>query len=176
MYVTLIREAFALYTGKYFIEKLGLKPHPEGGYYKECLKSADTIDACQVNPDFDGGRKLWSSIYFLLKDREVSRLHRLKSDEIWYFHSGTALVVYIISKAGELKRVKLGLDADRGEQPQVLVNKGSVFGAEMDGTGYSLVGCMVAPGFEFGDFELLGREELIAAYPQHEFIIKRLTE
>ena len=165
-----------MYTGKYFIEKLGLKPHPEGGYYKECLKSKDIIDSSAVSSDFDGERKLWTSIYFLLKDREVSRLHRLKSDEIWYFHSGTPLAVYIINKNGELKRVKLGLDVERGEQPQVLVPKGSVFGAEMDGTGYSLVGCMVAPGFEFGDFELPEREELLSAYPQHEFLIKKLTK
>ena len=165
-----------MYTGKYFIEKLGLKPHPEGGYYKECLKSKDIIDSSAVSSDFDGERKLWTSIYFLLKDREVSRLHRLKSDEIWYFHSGTPLAVYIINKNDELKRVKLGLDVERGEQPQVLVPKGSVFGAEMDGTGYSLVGCMVAPGFEFGDFELPEREELLSAYPQHEFLIKKLTK
>ena len=165
-----------MYTGKYFIEKLGLKPHPEGEYYKECLKSKDIIDASAVSSDFDGERKLWTSIYFLLKDREVSRLHRLKSDEIWYFHSGTPLAVYIINKNGELKRVKLGLDVERGEQPQVLVPKGSVFGAEMDGTGYSLVGCMVAPGFEFGDFELPEREELLSAYPQHKFLIKKLTK
>ena len=69
-----------------------------------------------------------------------------------------------------------GIDIERGEQPQVLIPKGTIFGAVMDGTGYSLAGCMVSPGFEFDDFELLEREELIKAYPQHELIIKRLTK
>ncbi len=165
-----------MFTGKYFIEKLGLKSHPEGGYYKECLKSKDVIDASTINQGFDGERRLWTSIYFLLKDREISRLHRLRADEVWYFHSGTPLVIYIIDKNGEIRRVKLGLDIERGEQPQILVSKGSIFGAEMDGTGYSLVGCMVAPGFEFSDFELLDKEKLILDYPQHEFIIRKLTK
>ncbi len=164
-----------MYTGKYFIEKLELKAHPEGGYYKECLKSEDAVDVSKIDPGFDGERRLWTSIYFLLKDREISRLHKLRSDEVWYFHSGTPLIIYIIDKAGDLKRVKLGLDAERGEQPQVIIPKGSVFGAEMDGTGYSLVGCMVSPGFEFKDFELVDREKLLSSYPQHEFIINRLA-
>lgn len=165
-----------MYTGRYFIEKLGLKEHPEGGYYRECLKSADTVDAGSINTEFDGSRRLWTSIYFLLKDREISRLHRLKSDEIWYYHSGTPVIIHMIGKNGELKRVKLGLDIERGEAPQILVPKGSFFGAEMDGTGYSLMGCMVAPGFDFADFEMPAREELIASYPQHEFLIKKLTK
>lgn len=110
-----------------------------------------------------------------MKDREVSRFHRIKSDEIWYYHSGTPLVIHIITKEGELKKVRLGLDAEREEQPQVLVPKGCIFGALMDGPGYSLVGCMVSPGFDYEDFELLSREDLIKEYPQHEFIIKRLT-
>lgn len=164
-----------MYTGKYFIEKLGLKEHPEGGYYSECLKSYDIIDAHSVDAAFGGDRRLWTSIYFLLKDREVSRFHRIKSDEIWYYHSGTPLVIHIITKEGELKKVRLGLDAEREEQPQVLVPKGCIFGALMDGPGYSLVGCMVSPGFDYEDFELLSREDLIKEYPQHEFIIKRLT-
>ena len=89
-----------MYTGKYFIEKLGLKEHPEGGYYSECLKSSDIIDAHSVDAAFGGDRRLWTSIYFLLKDREVSRFHRIKSDEIWYYHSGTPLVIHIITKEG----------------------------------------------------------------------------
>lgn len=165
-----------MFTGKYFVEKLNMKEHPEGGYYNECLRSGDKIDATSVDPSFVGERRLWTSIYFLLKDRDVSRFHRLKSDEIWYYHSGVPMVIHIINKNGELERVKLGVDIERGERPQVLIPKGSIFGAIMDGTGYSLAGCMVSPGFEFNDFELLEREELIKMYPQHEFIIKRLTK
>ena len=76
-----------MFTGKYFVEKLNMKEHPEGGYYNECLISKDIIDASAVDSAFEGNRKLRTSIYFLLKDRDVSRFHRLKSDEIWYFHS-----------------------------------------------------------------------------------------
>ena len=86
------------------------------------------------------------------------------------------MIIHIINKNGELERVKLGLDVERGEKPQVLIPKGSIFGAVMDGTGYSLAGCMVSPGFEFGDFELLEREELLRAYPQYQLTINRLTK
>lgn len=165
-----------MFTGKYFVEKLNMKEHPEGGYYNECLRSEDMVDASAIDSAFDGKRKLWTSIYFLLKDRDISCFHRLKSDEIWYYHSGVPMIIFIINKNGELERVKLGLDVERDEYPQVLIPKGSIFGAVMDGTGYSLAGCMVSPGFEFGDFELLDRETLLKEYPQHEFTIKRLTK
>ncbi len=155
-----------MYTGKYFIEKFGMKEHPEGGYYKEYLKSEEILE---------NGKRLWSSTYFLFKDRDVSCFHRLKSDEIWYYHSGSPLTVYIIQN-GELERVKMGLDVERGEQPQVLLPAGSIFGATMDGTGYTLMSCMVSPGFTFEDFELIDREQLLKEYPQHELIIKRLTK
>jgi predicted cupin superfamily sugar epimerase len=86
------------------------------------------------------------------------------------------MIIHIINKNGELERVKLGLDIERDEHPQVIIPKGCIFGAVMDGTGYSLAGCMVSPGFEFGDFELIEREELLREYPQYETIIKRLTK
>ena len=165
-----------MYTGKYFIEKLNMKQHEEGGYYAEYLKSKDVRDFSDVNPDFDGNRMLWSSTYFLLKDREVSVFHTIKSDEIWYYNSGTALNVYIINENGEMRKEKLGLDIDRGEQPQVLIPKGSIFGAEMDGTGYTLFTCMCAPGFDYADFKLCERAELLEKYPQYALIIKRLTK
>lgn len=161
-----IREDNALYTGKYFIEKMGMVPHPEGGYYKENVKSDQNLTE---------ERKLWSSTYFLLKDRDFSAFHRLKSDEIWYYHSGTPLMVYIIKVNGELEQVRLGLDIERGEKPQILLPKGCIFGAIMDGTGYSLFSCMVSPGYDFDDFELLSRDTLLEKYPQYAQIIRRLT-
>lgn len=155
-----------MFTGKYFIEKLNMKEHPEGGYYCECIKAEDGM------PD---GRKLFTSIYYLLRDREVSHFHRLDADEIWYYHSGTALTVYVIGTDGSMRQEKLGLDAERGERPQVLIRKGEIFGAVADGTGYSLTGCMVSPGFEFEHFEIVPRNELLELYPQYENIIKKLT-
>lgn len=164
-----------MYTGKYFIEKLGLKPHPEGGWYCECLKAESEADFSELE-NYGGKRRLWTSIYFLLKDREISALHRLKSNEVWYYHSGTAMTIYMIKKDRSLERATLGIDVERGELPQILIPKGTIFGAEPDGTGYSLAGCMVSPGFEFEDFELLSKEKLLKEYPQLATVINRLAK
>ncbi len=140
-------------------------PHPEGGYYKETFVSNQRIN----------DRNLWSSIYFLLKDGEVSHFHRLKSDEMWYSHSGSSLTIYMITPNGKLITEQLGLDLNKGEKPQVLVPKNYIFGSAMNNPGHGLVGCMVSPGFEFEDFELFEREDLLNQYPQHEEIIIKLT-
>ncbi|AEB75980.1 conserved hypothetical protein [Clostridium botulinum BKT015925] len=150
---------------KYFIEKLKLKKHPEGGYYKQSFSSQDTI----------GRKQLWTSIYFLLNSEEVSHFHRLKSDELWYFHDGETLTIYMISPSGELIEKKLGLNIEQGEAPQVLVPKGYIFGSAINNEGFSLVGCMVSPGFQFNDFELFTRKELLEKYPYYKEIIKKLT-
>lgn len=149
-----------MYTAKHFIEKLNMIPHVEGGYYKESLRDDSA---------------LWSSIYFLLETGEVSHFHRLKSDEVWYYHSGTPLTIYMISPEGERIDCQLGLDIAKGEMPQVLVPKGYIFGSAQNEEGYSLVGCMVAPAFKFEDFELFERKTLVNLYPEHEKIITRLT-
>lgn len=164
-----------MYTANYFIDKLKLKEHPEGGYYNECIITDNTFDSSCLE-GLSGERKLWQSIYYLLKDRGISALHRLNSDEIWYYHSGSPLVIYIFDKDENLVQKKLGLDVERGEMPQVIIHRGEIFGAAMDGTGYSLVGCMTSPGFRFEDYELMDRTEMIKKYPQYEQIIKRLTK
>ena len=158
------------YNAQYFIDKLEMLPHVEGGYYKECLASSETLVT-----DSRGGRQLWSSIYFLLEMGDVSHLHRLHSDEVWYYHSGSSLTIYMISPEGTLITQQLGCDLEKGEQPQVLVPKGYIFGSAQNVAGYALVGCMVAPGFDFKDFELFTREELLEKYPQHQEIIMKLT-
>lgn len=159
-----------MYTAEYFIQMLDMLPHVEGGYYKECLLSSDPI-----SQEEDSSKTLWSSIYFLLRTGEVSHLHRLKSDEIWYFHSGSPLTIYMISPEGELLHRQLGLDISKGELPQVLVPKGYIFGSAQNEAGYSLVGCMVAPSFSFEDFELFERKYLLERYPQHQAVIEKLT-
>ena len=154
-------------TAEYYIEKLHMEPHVEGGYFKECLLSEDTIPGSQ--------RNLWSSIYFLLCKDEVSNLHKLESDEVWYFHDGAALTIYMISPDGVLSAPKLGLDVEKGELPQIVVPKGYIFGAAMENEGYSLVGCMVSPCFLYQEFCLVGRDELLQRYPQYRDVIMRLT-
>lgn len=164
-----------MYTADYFIKALDMIAHPEGGFYKEIYTSEETITSAELKVKFEGSRILWTSIYFLLKNGEVSNFHRLKSDEMWYYHAGSPLTIYIINPKGELITEKLGLDIEKGEKPQVLVPKDYIFGSAMNHEGYSLVGCMVSPGFEFRDFELFKRGYLLEKYPQYEEIILKLT-
>lgn len=162
-------------TADYFIKNLNMTPHPEGGFYKEIYESEENITSNDLKVEFEGSRILWTSIYFLLRDGEVSNFHRLKSDEMWYYHSGSPLTIYMISPEGEFFTEQLGLDIENGEKPQILVPKNYIFGSAMNNKGYALVGCMVSPGFEFKDFELFKRSELIEKYPQHQQIILKLT-
>ncbi|MBD7915700.1 cupin domain-containing protein [Clostridium sp. Sa3CUN1] len=153
-------------SAEYYINNLEMEKHIEGGYFKESFLSVD-----EVRKD----KKLWSSIYFLLKTGEVSNFHRLKSDELWYYHDGEALTIYMISPEGELITSQLGNNIEKGERPQVLVPKGYIFGSAMNNDGYALVGCMVSPAFEYSEFELFDREYLLNLYPEHKEIIIKLT-
>jgi uncharacterized protein len=147
-----------------WISKLGLIPHPEGGYFKSTYL-AETQH---------GNRKLFTSIYFLLTSDNVSHFHRLKSDELWYFHAGSSLTVHVIYENGEYEEVEVGLND--GEAPQYLVPKNSIFGSSvMEKDSYALVGCLVSPGFDYEDFELFTQSELLEKYPQHEEIIMMLA-
>lgn len=154
----------------YFIEKLGLEQHPEGGYYKNTFVADETIDA------FNTTRKLYTNIYFLLQSGEVSHFHRLKSDEVWYYHGGSPLTIHIIHENGDYEEIKLGLNLEAGERPQAIVRKNSIFGSSViEQNTFSLVGCMVSPGFDFADFELFTQEALLKLYPQHEEMIRKLA-
>ena len=104
----------------------------------------------------------------------MSHLHIIDSDEVWYFHDGNPLTIYMISPEGMLSAPKLGLDAAGGEQPQILVPKGYIFGAAMENEGYSLVGCMCAPAFRYETFELPTGEEIVAKYPEYAERLQRL--
>lgn len=159
----------------YYIDALKMTSHPEGGYYKESFMSETVLKAQVLGSEPTGNRQLWTSIYFLLETGEVSNLHRLKADEMWYFHDGSPLSIYMIAPDGQLHMRQLGLDISKGEFPQVLVPKGYIFGSAMNSEGFSLVGCMVSPGFVFEDFELFERDELLKQYPEHEGVILSLT-
>lgn len=157
-------------TAQYWITNLGLSPHPEGGYYKSTFQS-DAIISSNGNQ-----RKLFTSIYFLLQSHDISHFHRLKSDELWYYHGGSPLTIHMIDEIGEYKEMYLGLNLENGEVPQVLVPKNTIFGSSvMAEETFSLVGCMVSPGFDFEDFELFNQEELLKEYPQHEQIIRKMA-
>jgi predicted cupin superfamily sugar epimerase len=163
-------------NAKYWIKHLGLSPHPEGGYYSATYKSDLTIAAAALPPGFHGSRSASTAIYFLLAGKDFSALHRLASDELWHFYAGESLVVYVIDPHGKLSQLHLGNRPAAGEVFQAVVRAGSWFGSRLkDGDGFALVGCTVAPGFEFADFELAKRSGLTAAYPQHKRLIEELT-
>lgn len=158
----------------YWVERLHLMPHPEGGWYRETYRS--TLQVAAVGADASLPRSAATSIYFLLADGQVSTLHRIAYDEVWHYHAGSPLRVAAIHPAGRLQTWLVGLDADAGEEPQCVVPGGCWFGAELAEPGtWALVGCTVAPGFEFADFELGSRDALLAEFPEHAGLITRLT-
>jgi hypothetical protein len=149
---------------------LGLLPHPEGGYYRETYRSTTQVG---------GGRAAATMIYFLLPAGHVSRLHRIDADEGWHHYLGGVLEVYELDETGPGARAlvtRLGKDLSRGEVPQHLVPAGRWFGAApAAGSPYVLVGCTVAPAFEFARLELAARDALLARFPAATDVVVRLT-
>ncbi len=163
-------------TAEYLIKKFNLKKHPEGGYYIEVYRSEEFIEKDHLPKRYDSKRSFSTSIYFLLKDDDFSSFHRVMSDEIWHFYAGTSLSMYIIKDNGELEILILGKDNEKNESYFGLVKKGNWFAAKTNQTdSYTLVGCTVAPGFDFADFQLAERQKLIEQFPKHKEIITQLT-
>ncbi len=159
-------------SSKYWIDKLELTAHPEGGYFKEVYRSDESANTL---PDrFLGERSFSTAIYFLLEKGQKSVFHRIKSDELWHFYDGEPVVIYIIDPLGILSVLKLGLDLDDGYLPQLVVPKNCWFAVEPEGE-YTLSGCTVAPGFNFEDFEMADQKSLLQNYPHHSDIIKKFT-
>ena len=154
----------------FLVKSLNLLPHPEGGSYKETFRSAEGIKTEM------GERNLCTSIFFLLTSENVSKFHRIKSDELWFFHEGSPLTVHTLGESG-YESFSLGLpESDADCLPQQLVKAKTIFGSTVDKpNSYSLVSCVVAPGFDFRDFELFDTNDLLPLFPQAETIIRRLT-
>jgi len=158
------------------IERLHLQRHPEGGWYRESYRSADIINAAALPERYGGSRYICTCIYFLLERGDISALHRIKSDELWLYHAGAPLVIQIITPDGEHREMIVGADDVDGASFQAVVPAGCWFGAEVSGPGeYALVGCIVAPGFDFTDFELGRGESLLSQFPRHASVIRRFT-
>jgi predicted cupin superfamily sugar epimerase len=128
------------------IRLLGLKPHPEGGHYRETFRDPRTVE---------GGRAASTAIYFLLARGESARWHRVDAAECWHWYAGSALMLRIHDGANGT--VWLGPDLAAGEQPQAVVPAHAWQAAESLGD-WTLVGCTVAPGFEFSSFELAPKD------------------
>jgi len=170
------RGGLSLHDADYWIRALGLERHPEGGFYRETYRSGGSVARGILGGDFSGDRSLATSILFLLAGNDFSAFHRIRQDEIWYFHHGLALNVHIIDPAGHYSKLTMGPDPSAGQHLQGVVKAGSFFGASLEHPGsYALVGCACAPGFDFEDLELPDRENLIALFPQHERLITQLT-
>jgi len=163
-------------TPAYWIDHLGLEGHPEGGFYKSTYRCPEQITDAELSVSFAGKRHTATSILFLLRSHDVSHFHRLKSDEMWYYQYGSSLTVHVIHPDGRYEAIELGPDLHKGQVMQYVVPKHAIFGSTVnDPDTYSLVGCMVTPGFDFVDFELFKRADLLAQYPEHHAIINKLT-
>jgi predicted cupin superfamily sugar epimerase len=157
------------------IQSLQLQPHPEGGFYRETYRAKGAISQSALPQGFRGNRNFSTLIYYLLPAGAQSKLHRLVSDEQWHFYLGGPMTVVQISPDGKLESILLGTDLKSGQALQHVVPAGFWFGAFPNpGTQYSLVGCAVAPGFDFADFELGNRKDLLAQFPHLKDLIERL--
>ncbi len=165
-------------TAKEVIQKLDLKPLPEeGGYYRETYRS-EKIDAPArlLGIDTDEPRVMSTAIYYLIIPESFSALHRIKSEEIFHFYAGDPVEMIQINKQGVLSRCVLGADIFKGEVPQVVVPRGDWQALRLPkGSAWSLMGTTVSPGFEFADFEVGDREQLLKDFPAHREEIMRFT-
>lgn len=164
-------------NAKYWVEKLKLQPHPEGGFFREIYRSPEIIPKSALPERFPAARVFSTSIYFLLDKDNFSAFHRIKQDELWHFYDGTSLTLHILDPEGLYSMAKLGKNVEEGENPQVIVKAGCFFAAEIkDKNCFTLAGCTVAPGFDFSDFEMPDRNTLKELFPQHAEIINKLTK
>jgi predicted cupin superfamily sugar epimerase len=155
------------------IHQYNLLPHPEGGYFKETYRSKESIPTSGLPSRFPGERTFSTAIYFLLLKDLFSAFHRIKSDECWHFYEGDSLKVHVLHLNGSYELIQLGRNREQGEVYQAIVPAGAWFASETTGE-YSFVGCSVAPGFDFADFELARASELITEYPETALLIERL--
>ncbi len=142
-----------------------LNRHVEGGYFSEVYTA----------PFNQNDRATAGSIYFLLAGKDVSHFHKIDCDEIWYFHEGCGLKIFVL-KNGKLEEFLLGKNIDEGQRAMVIIPAGAVFAAEnLDADSYTFVSCMTTPKFTYEGFKLVTRQEFLNLYPQATEKILRLT-
>ena len=164
-------------TASELIENLNLIQHPEGGFYREFYRSTHLLAAKALPEGFQNKKNLGSIIYYLLASDETSSYHKLRSDEIWHFHTGSPFILHLINTDGNYTKIYLGNRIDLGEVPCFVVPAGFYFGAEVsEENSYSLASCTVLPGFSFEDFEMPTADKLMSIFPHLEQEIKHLSE
>jgi uncharacterized protein len=162
-------------NAEYYIKKLELEKHPEGGYFKEIYRSKNIIKSGYLPEIYEGERNQSTSIYFLLNKTDISKFHIIKSDEIWHFYSGSTIKIYIIDKQGNLTIKLLGNQLDKNESFQVIIPAEHYFAGEVVNKNmFGLVGCTVAPGFDFRDFYMPDISELSKMFPQHSLLFDKI--
>ena len=158
------------------IATLDLEPHPEGGYFTETYRSEEYISAEALSEEYVGSRNHSTCIYFLLTSDMFSAFHKINQDEIWHFYQGSPIQLHTISEEGNHEEYLIGVDLSQGQSPQLVVPGNHWFAAKIiDPDSYALVGCTVAPGFDFQDFTLAKRKKLIEQFPQHSDLITEFT-
>ncbi|MFA3784140.1 cupin domain-containing protein [Melioribacteraceae bacterium 4301-Me] len=157
-----------------YIRELMLERHVEGGYYRETYRGEEILFTKNTLSKKLKRRSTSTLIYFLLDGNDKSHFHKLKSDEIWHFYDGCDIKLYSIDKKGNLSEQILG---KKSKNFQVIIPKNTWFAAELTNKKlFALVGCTVSPGFDYKDFEIGKREELINQYPNYKSIIKKFTK
>ncbi|MCE2495149.1 MAG: cupin domain-containing protein [Flavobacteriales bacterium] len=157
------------------VEALKLKPHPEGGFFRENYRSERYIPQEALHKAYRGSRSQSTAIYFLLPKTSFSAWHRIHQDEIWHHYEGGVIRIHMISILGNYARVDVGKDLAAGQEYQVIIPGQTWFACEVVEGDYALAGCTVAPGFDFSDFQMPTRAEMLGKYSEHEEVITRLT-
>ena len=161
-------------TAQYWVDKLSLEPHVEGGAYREVYRTALTLPQNVLTEHHKGPRNAMTNIYFLLEYWQFSAFHRIASDELWHHYDGGTLTIYEITPDGLLHTHLLGMEG--AALPFAAISAGSWFASRVETPEtFALCGCTVAPGFDFADFELADRNTLMSAFPAHEDTIRQLT-
>jgi predicted cupin superfamily sugar epimerase len=162
-------------TAEDLIRQLGLQPHPkEGGYFRETYRASESYSA--LPPRYQGSRAASTAIYYLLTPNTYSALHRLQTDEVFHFYLGNPIRMLQLEPDGQGRTVVLGPDVLHGQQLQVIVPRGAWQGSVLEPGGeFALLGCTVAPGFEYVDYETGERVALSSQYPEFADLIRRLT-
>lgn len=164
-----------MYTADTWKKALDLHPHPEGGWFAEIWRGTTTLPASAL-PRHGGERSTGTSIYYLLHNNDVSRIHRIRSDEIWHYYDGCGVRLHLFLDDGSHEVALLGLHPEKGERPQVVIPANTWFGAVlMEAHEYSLMGCTVAPGFDFADCEFGTRDAMLQQFPNDVELITMLT-
>jgi predicted cupin superfamily sugar epimerase len=168
----------AVFSAKHIIEILRLEPLTvEGGYFRETYRSTLTVPADVLPHDYGGVRNVATAIYYLLTPESVSAIHRVKSDEVFHFYAGDPVEMLHLGPDGAARRVVIGNDLAAGQEPQVVVAAGVWQGCRLvPGGRWALLGCTVAPGFDYADFELARREDMLALSTEYSALVTSLTK